>query len=57
MNPPNASPSVAWPDPQREAVWRAALAPLCAEAGLPAPEGPAIAARAPFDAVVADLAA
>lgn len=42
-------------DPQREAVWRAALAPLCAEAGLPAPEGPAIAARAPFDAVVADL--
>lgn len=42
-------------DAQREAAWRAALAPLCAEAGLPAPEGPAIAARAPFDAVVADL--
>ena len=42
-------------DPQREALWRAALAPLCAEAGLPAPEGPAIAARAPFDAAAADL--
>lgn len=40
---------------QREAQWRAALAPLCAEAGLPAPEGPAVAARAPFDAAVADL--
>ena len=42
-------------DAQREALWRAALAPLCAEAGLPAPEGPAIAVRAPFDATVADL--
>jgi nitronate monooxygenase len=42
-------------DAQRAAAWRAALAPLCAEAGLPAPEGPAVAARAPFDAVVADL--
>ncbi len=41
-------------DAQREACWRAALAPLYAEAGLPAPEGPAIAARAPFDAAVAD---
>lgn len=43
------------PDAQREARWRAALAPLCAEAGLPAPEGAAVAARAPFDAAVADL--
>lgn len=42
-------------DAQREAAWRAALAPLCAEAGLPAPAGPAVAARAPFDATVADL--
>jgi nitronate monooxygenase len=42
-------------DAQREALWRAALAPLCAEAGLPAPEGPAVAARAPFDMAVADL--
>ncbi len=43
------------PDAQREAIWRAALAPLCAEAGLSPPEGPALAARAPFDAAVADL--
>ncbi len=43
------------PDARREVNWRAALAPLCAEAGLPAPEGPAVAARAPFDAAVADL--
>ena len=42
-------------DPPREAAWREALAPLCAEAGLPAPEGPALAARAPFDAALADL--
>lgn len=42
-------------DARREANWRAALAPLCAEAGLPAPGGPAVAARAPFDAAVADL--
>lgn len=41
-------------DAQREAGWRAALSPLCTEAGLPVPAGPAVAARAPFDAALAD---
>jgi nitronate monooxygenase len=35
-------------DPAREAAWLTALAPFYAEAGLPLPAGPAVAARAPF---------
>lgn len=42
-------------DPVREAGWNQALAPFYAEAGLPAPTAPAVAARAPFSAEAAAL--
>jgi len=48
--PPAASPAV-------DQAWCAALAPLYADAGLPPPQGPSVAARAPFSAEVADLVA
>src|SRR4051812_17959755 len=45
-------------DADREARWRAKLAPYYAELGLPPPaEGPASAGRAPFDAAFADVVA
>ena len=44
-------------DAAREAAWHQALTPLCAEAGLPPPTGPAVAARAPFSAAAAELLA
>lgn len=44
-------------DAAREAAWHRALAPFCAEAGLPPPSGPAVAARAPFSATAAELLA
>ena len=43
------------PDPAREAAWRAALAPLYAEAGLDISTVPTGAGRVPFSAEVADL--
>lgn len=42
-------------DPEREKGWLAALAPFYAEAGLPLPEGPAVAGRAPFSAAVLEV--
>ncbi len=41
----------------REAAWMARLAPHYHDAGLTPPDGPAVAARAPFDAAVAELVA
>lgn len=45
------------PDPQREAAWRAALAPYYAEFGLRSEDIPAGAGRHPFNAEVAGLLA
>jgi nitronate monooxygenase len=42
-------------EPAREARWQQLLAPLYEEMKLPMPEGPAVAARTPFTAEVADL--
>ncbi|MEN9887891.1 MAG: hypothetical protein RL758_2469, partial [Pseudomonadota bacterium] len=42
-------------DPVREAAWNQALAPYYAEAGLPPPTAPAVAARSPFSAEAAAL--
>lgn len=42
-------------EPAREARWQQLLAPLYDEMQLPMPTGPAVAARAPFTAEVADL--
>ena len=50
----HAAPAV---DPWVEQAWCAALAPLYAEASLPPPEGPLVAARAPFSADLAELVA
>ena len=44
-------------DAAREAAWMARLAPHYRAAGLAPPAGPAVAARAPFDAAVAELVA
>lgn len=44
-------------DPAREAAWMARLTPHYRDAGLTPPAGPAMAARAPFDATVAELVA
>lgn len=44
-------------DAAREAAWMARLAPHYRAAGLTPPTGPAVAARAPFDAAVAELVA
>ena len=43
------------PDAAREAAWRAALAPFCAEIGLDPLAAPAGAGRQPFSAALADL--
>ena len=42
-------------DAAREAAWNQALAPYYAEAGLPPPTAPAVAARSPFTAEAAEL--
>ncbi len=42
-------------DPVREQAWNQALSPWYAEAGLPPPTAPAVAARAPFSAEAADV--
>ena len=42
-------------DMAREAAWNQALAPYYAEAGLPPPTAPAVAARSPFTAEAAEL--
>ncbi len=42
-------------DAAREAAWHQALAPFYAEAGLPLPTAPAVAARTPFSAEAAEL--
>ncbi|MFN4103399.1 MAG: NAD(P)H-dependent flavin oxidoreductase, partial [Tepidimonas sp.] len=44
-------------EPAREAAWLARLAPHYREAGLTPPAGPAVGARAPFNAAVAELVA
>ena len=44
-------------EPAKAQAWHDALAPLYAEAGLPPPVGPLLAARAPFSAELADLVA
>jgi len=43
------------PDAAREAAWRAALAPFCAEVGIDVNAAPAGAGRQPFSAALADL--
>jgi nitronate monooxygenase len=43
------------PDPQRDARWRAALAPYYAEFGIDADAAPAAAARTPFNHAAADV--